>query len=226
MDFIIPDEDIVDRYEHILRHLFYHLLDYDYRDGLFTDESSIYDMGGTGLSDEDYSRVASTYRQEVPPNLSYTASQKFYFKLLNQEFDNMIASRFEKTYNFKLDPSIHLLKDLALLLNSTFPDRNWTTENLFISRQLDTKRERNAQEKASRAVLDTGNVTKLPVRKKPSPDEILGGVNDYLMVTVLGMSQEDADALAKLNYEKRTEGKKFEPYDPLNESTASMHNDI
>lgn len=218
-DFTIADSEIVDQHESILIHLFYSLLNYDYRNGMFTDESSIYDMGAVGLSNQDFIDVANQYHQQASDSLSYSEGQKLYYKILNKAFDNMIFEKFEKTYGFSLDSKTHLLKDIALLLKDKFPNKNWDTDIIFILKKFDNQlKNEDILEKQTKVETKTiGNVTKLPVRKKPTPDEVLNGTNSFLMQSVLGMSWEDAEKLASENYEKKMAGKKFEPYVPIEE---------
>jgi hypothetical protein len=213
-DFTIADSDIVDQHESILIHLFYSLLDYNYRNGMFTDESSIYDMGAVGLSTQDFIDVANQYYKQTSDFLSYSEGQKLYYKILNKAFDNMIFEKFEKTYGFPLDSKIHLLKDIALLLKDKFPARNWDTDIIFILKKFDNQQKQEDISQNETKTETTSNVIKLPVRKKPTPDEVRNGTNSFLMQSVLGLSWEDAEKLASENYEKKMLGKKFEPYIP------------
>ena len=43
-DITIADQDEIDKYEDIMVNVFYYLFSYNYNLGLFTDDSSVYDM--------------------------------------------------------------------------------------------------------------------------------------------------------------------------------------
>ena len=82
MDFTIADSDLVDKNEDMMIHLFFNLFKFDFRSGLFTDESSIYDMGSMGLEHQDYIDVANEYYEKTSESLTYTQGQKLYYKIL------------------------------------------------------------------------------------------------------------------------------------------------
>lgn len=214
MDIIFEESDIVEKNENILIHLFFHLVDYDFRNGFFSNESSIHDMGSSGFTDQDYLNLSQTYYETVPENLTYSEGEKFYRKLSNELFDNMIIDKFEATYGIVIDKKTHLLKDFILVLKNRFPERDWDKDNIFILKTLD-----NRLEKEEKNIVDAHNhkdekIVKLPVRKKLTPEEVKNSFKEYLMVRDLGMTWKDARALAEANFDKKMEGKKFEPYIP------------
>lgn len=215
MDFTIADSDLVEQNEQMMIHLFYNLLKFDFRGGLFTDESSIYDMGSMGLSHDDYIQVANEYYEKTSESLTYTQGQKLYYKILNKRFDDMIEEKFYQTYGFTLDSKTHLLVDIIKVLNENFPNRDWEMDNLFIIKTLDNikiENERLELEKQQQAKNE--KVVKFPGRKKLTDDEVWACTNEFLMVKQLGMNFKDAKKLAEENYNKKMEGKKFEPYIP------------
>ena len=221
-DFTISGNSEISKYDSILIHFYYSVLNYDYRNGLFTDESSIYDMGGTGLSDDDYTRVADEYEtiSATDKDMTYTEGQKLYFKLLNKAFDAHIVEKFKISYGLDFDLDKHLLVDIAKILEQEFPGRRWELENLFILRKFDVEREKVEHERIQRE-KDT-NIIKIPVKKKLTEDEIRNGSNEFLMMNVLGMSYAEAEALAKTNFEKKTAGKRFVPYRPDEDSDLTL----
>jgi len=215
MDFTVADSDLVDKNEDMMIHLFFNLFKFDFRSGLFTDESSIYDMGSMGLEDQDYIDVANEYYEKTSDELTYTQGQKLYYKILNKKFDDMISEKFNNTYGFYLNPKIHLLPDIINLLNEKFPNRNWEKDNIFIIKTLDNiKIENDRIELEEKEEAKKEKVIKLPVRKKLTDDEVRACTNEFLMVKQLGMDFKDAKKLAEANYNKKIEGKKFEPYIP------------
>lgn len=217
MNINFGDDDIVGNNENMLIHIFYHLFDYDLRLGFFSDESSIYDMGTSGLTEQDYFDIANEYNEKCPENYSYSEGMQFYNKLSNDKFDKVIASKFEKTYGFPFDENKHFLKDLVMLFHDKFPNRNWDTEVLFIIKTLDNRFEKEKS-------FDIENqknkkVIKIPVRKKLSPEELKNSSNEYLLVKELGMTWEEATKLANENFDKKYLGQKFTPYLPQKKST-------
>lgn len=217
MDFIIPDDDIIEKHENILIHAFYHLLNYDFRDGMFTDESSIYDMGSCGLQDNDYLQIAKEYEELDTKGKSYLECQKIYYKLVNNAFDKRLFSVFKQTYGFELNPKIHLLKDIAILLKETLPKKNWDEENIFILKRLNIiseQREKKHQEEQKTKQEQNKNITKFPRKKHFSDEEVAQGTNCFLMMKQLGISFDEANKLVDKNLEKRYEGKTFTPYKP------------
>lgn len=215
MDITIGDSEVVDNNENLLIHVFFNLFNYDFRSGMFTNDSSIYDMSGTNFKDEDYVELAKEYYEQSPENYSYTQGQKLYQKLSNAKFDKNVFESFEKTYGFPLKPEQHLLKDVVLVLKEKFPTRNWDTENIFIFKTLDfrLKKEEEEEERVL-AEEKKQKVVKLPVRKKPSREEIKVCFNEYLISREFGIPFEEARILARANLEKAREGKKFTPYLP------------
>lgn len=214
MDITFSDSDIIEKNEAILIHLFFHLFDFDFRSGFFSNESSIYDMGSCGFTDKDYIELAQLYYDTCPANYTYSQGQNFYFTLSNKRFDKMIAEKFKKTYGFTFDKKMHYLKDFVLLLKEHFPERNWEKDNIFILKTLDNRIERTEKEIQEKTHQQDEKIVQLPVRKKLSPEEIRNGYNEFLMVKELKMSWEEARNLAQLNFDKKHEGKKFEPYIP------------
>lgn len=214
MDIIIEDSDIIEKNEALLIHLFFHLFQFDFRKGLFTNLSSIYDMSGCGFQDEDYIELSKQYYSQCPEHYTYKEGRQFYQKLSNNHSDNIVFSNFFRTYGFNLDKKCHLLKDIIVLLNNNFPHKNWESDNIFIIKTLDHRLEKEEELHLLEMEQQDKKIVKLPIRKKPSPEEIKNGYNEYLMVKNLGMNWEDAQQLAKANFEKKTSGKKFEPYLP------------
>lgn len=212
MDITFEDSDIVEKNESMLIHIFYHLIDYDFRQGFFSDETSLYDMGTCGLTDKDYFEIADDYNEHCPKDYSYSQGMKFYNKLCNEKFDKNIANNFLETYGFPFDEKKHILKDLIPLFHEKFPNRDWDTDIIFIIKTLD-----NILEKQKTTIIkepqDT-KVVKLPVKKKLSPEEIKNSSNEYLLVKELGMTWDEARKLASENFDKKHQGKKFEPYLP------------
>lgn len=214
MDITFGDSDIIEQNEEILIHLFFNIIDYDFRNGFFSDESSIHDMGTCGFTNEDYDQLAQTYYDTCPTNYTYSQGQKFYQKLSNDRFDTMVVENFEKTYGFSIDKKIHYLKDFIILLKEHFPERKWEIENIFILRTLDNRLEKEVKAISEESQIKDEKIVKFPVRKKLSPEEIKNGLNEYLMVKELKMTWEEATKLAKNNLDKKREGQKFEPYVP------------
>lgn len=215
MDITIGQSDIIDKNENLLIHVFFNLIDYDFRNGIFTNESSIYDMDGCNFKEEDYINLSKDYYEQFSENYSYSEGRDFYQKLSSAKFDKQIFKNFETTYGFTLTKEQHLLKDIILILQEKFPLRNWDTENIFILKTLNYRLAKKVEEdKQILSEEKNQKVVKLPVRKKLSPEEIKGCLNEYLMIKELGMTWEDAKILAKSNFDKKMEGKKFEPYLP------------
>lgn len=214
MDITFSESDIIEQNEDILIHLFFHILDFDYRNGFFSDDSSIHDMGTCGFTQQDYIELAKLYNKTCPENYTYSQGQKYYLKLSNERFDNMVIEKFEKTYDIAIDNSLHYLKDFIILLKENFPNRNWATENIFILRTLDNRLKNEEDEILNEFQKLPEKVIKFPVKKKLSQEEIRTGLNTYLMVEELGMSLQEARQLANTNYEKKYEGKKYQPYIP------------
>lgn len=214
MNITFGDSDIVEKNEAILIHLFFNLLDFDFRSGFFSDESSIYDMGTCGFTDDDYFDLAQTYYDTCPQSYTYTQGQDFYLKLSNKKFDQMIVDKFEKTYGFSFNKKTHYLKDFVVLLQKNFPDRDWDKDNIFILKTLDNRIEKREKEIQEEVKSKDEKIVRLPVRKKASPEEIRNGYNEYLMVKELKMTWDEARELSRSNFDKKHEGKKFEPYEP------------
>lgn len=214
MDITFGDSDIVEQNEDILIHLFFNIIDYDFRNGFFSDESSIYDMGTCGFSEQDYEQLAQTYYDTCPENYTYTQGRKHYNQLSNEKFDNMVIEKFEKTYGFSIPPKLHYLKDFIILLKEHFPERNWAIDNTFILKTLNNRLEKEKKVLIENTQPKDDKIIKLPVRKKLSQEEIRNGLNEYLMVKELKMTWEEAHKLCLSNLDKKHEGKKFEPYIP------------
>jgi hypothetical protein len=213
MDINIIKSDIIEKNEDMMIHFFFNLFKFDFRDGLFTDESSIYDMFSTGLEDQDYIDVANEYYQKTSNEFTYTQCEKLYYKILNKKFNNMIFKKFNNTYGFNLDPKIHLLTDIINLLNKKFPERNWKKDNIFIIKTLDNIKIENTKTELKEK-QEIQKVVKLPVKKKLTDDEVRASTNEFLMIKQLGMNFEEAKKLAEENYNKKMQNKKFEPYIP------------
>lgn len=218
MDIYIPDSGMVDKYENVLIHFFYHILDIDYRNALFTDESSIYDMGSTGLNKADYVKVAQEYAQLGTDSLDYFAGEKAYNKILNAHWDKVIHDRIHEVYGIDWDLKVHLLTDIAMMLEDQFPDRNWEEDIIFVIKMLDNRMEKEEKKiEQELAQKQDEKVVKLQVRKKLTPDEVRACTNEFLMVRELGIPMEEARTLARANWAKKKESKKFEPYIPEND---------
>ena len=215
MNITFSGSDIVEKYENILIHFGFHVMDFDFRSVFFSDESSMYDMGSNGLNDNDYHLVAKMYYDIASDNDTYSQGQKKYYKLLNTYTDKIWADNFESTYGFSLNKDKHLLKDIILELNDKFPSRNWDQDNIFIIKKFDALMEQRKKDEDEEKLNNKNNIVKFPKRKKLSPEEIKQCTNYFLMVKELGMTYEDAKKLADHNYEKKMEGKKFEPYLPI-----------
>lgn len=222
MDITFSDSDIVEQHQDILIHLFFHLVDFDVRQGFFSDESSIRDMGTCGFKDEDYHILAKQYYDTCPANYTYSEGQKFYLHLCHDRFDNMIVEKFEYTYGFTIDKKTHFLKDFIFLLKDKFPHRDWVQDNIFILKTLDNRLQKEEDLILEEMHSNISNVIKLPLKKKLTPEEIKSGTNEYLMVKELGMKFPEARALAKENFDKKMLGKKFEPYIPTISSSKKM----
>lgn len=214
MDIIFEDSDIIEKNENILIHLFFNIVNYDFRNGFFSDESSIRDMESCGFSDEDYIALSKEYYETCPSNITYAEGQRHYQKLSHIRFDNMVIEKFEQIYGIVIDVKTHLLKDFILILKESFPNRDWDKENLFIIKTLDNRLDKEEQSILEEHKNQDKKVVKLPVRKKLSPEEIKNGLNEFLMVKELGMKWEEARELAKFNFDKKMEGKEFIPYIP------------
>lgn len=214
MDITFGKSDIVEQNNNILIHLFFHLVNFDVRQGFFSDESSIRDMGTCGFTENDYEILAKQYYDNCPQDYSYSEGQKFYLHLCHDRFDNMIVEKFEATYGFPIDKKIHYLKDFILLLKEKFPNRDWDRDNIFIIKTLDNILEKEELLVKEEVDSELTNVIRLPVKKKKTVEEIKSGTNDYLMVKELGLTWQEARVLAQENFDKKMLGKKFEPYIP------------
>lgn len=214
MDITFSDSGVVDKNEDILIHLFFNIVDYDYRNGSFSDDSSIHDMGSCGFTDEDYLQLAQLYNDTCPKDYIYSEGQDFYQQLSNEHFDNMVIRKFESIYGITIDKHTHYLKDFVALLNEHFPSRNWSTENIFILRTLDNRLINEEKEILEISKKLDQKILKLPIKKKLSPEEVRNGLNEYRMMNELGMTRKEAHELAKFNFDKKHEGKKFQPYLP------------
>ncbi len=210
MNITIPPQDKIDSFEDIMIHFFYHVLKYDYRSGLFTDESSIFDMGSTGLDESDYLKAYHEYHDSLPKKLSYIQCQKHYYKILYRIFDEVVAQRVLEVYDIELPKKINLLVDIAAFLKDNV-NKNWQEENIFLIKTMDTKSFQKFKLEDEKKFT---NVIPIPIKKKLSDEDVAQGCNEFLMMSRLNMSWDDARVLAKKNYEKSMEGKIFEPYLP------------
>lgn len=218
MDITFADSDIVEKNENVLLHLFFHILNFDVRQGFFSDESSIHDMGTCGFTDIDYQILAKQYYDLCPEDYNYSQGQKFYLHLCHDRFDNMVIEKFKTTYGLTINKKTHLLKDFIVLLKENFPDRDWDKENIFIIKTLDNRLEKEEDNIKQSLESEKTNIVKLPVKKRLTPEEIKKGFNEYLMVKELGMTWDEASLLAKENFDKKMIDKKFEPYVPENKT--------
>lgn len=213
MDITFANSDIVEQNEDILIHLFFHIVDYDFRDGFFSNESSIRDMDSCCFKDEDFVELARFYNETCRQNYTYSQGSEYYQKLFSEKFDNIFVERFEKAYGISIDKKTHYLKDIIVLLKDVFPNRNWKNDNIFILKTLDNRADKKDKE-LSQKPQSNEKVVKFPVRKKLTEQEIRSGFNEFLMTQELGLSWEEARQLVKANFDKKHEGEKFEPYLP------------
>lgn len=219
MDTIFGPSDEIEENEEILIHMFFHILDHDFRNGFYSNRSSIRDMSGCGFTDNDYINLSKEYYQLVPENSTYAQGQKFYQQLLNKYFDNMVIEKFQNVYSVAINEETHLLTDLVAILKTAYPVRNWREENIFILKTLDQRLEKEEEEirlsAGNEKMQDSaGNVVKFPIKKKLTPEEIREGINEFLMVKSLGLTWEEARELAQKNFDKKMQGRVFEPYVP------------
>jgi hypothetical protein len=215
MDFTISSSDIVDNHEDMLIHFYYHILDFDYRCGIFTDQSSICDMGSTGLKKLDYEVVAAKYHELDYKSMEYTQGQKAYNLILNNHWDRMVYNKIKSVYNIEFNTNVHLLIDIIKLLEEKYPNRNWANDNIFIIKMLDNRAKK--QEENNIKEKEQTNVLKLNLRKKLTREEILKSTNDFLIAKELNIGFKEAHEIAQKNYIEKMKGKIFEPYIPENE---------
>lgn len=214
MDITYADGEFVDQHEYLGIHLFYYLFDYDYRSGMFTDESSIYDMGNImGLTHEEIEEVADQYDEQKDDSLTYSECMNKYNKLLNAKWDAMIIKKLQDHYGIIFNPKKNLLVDIMKQMLEKFPNRDWETENIFIIKKLDYK---NKQEEEERLQEEKdSNVVRLGVRKKLTKEEVATCTNPFLISQELEMSMKEARKLAQKNYDLKMKDRVFTPYRPL-----------
>ena len=208
---IKSESNTVDNNEYILIHFFFNVFNFDYRSGLFTDESSIYDLGAQGLEDSDYLFIAEEYYKLNTEIFNYDQGMKSYYKILNKYWDNFIIKKIENCYGFKLC-NIHLLPDIIATLKEKFPTKNWEDDTLFIIKTLDNQIDKSIKQEL-KTKAET-NVIKLNIRKKLSREEILESCNEFLIAKELNISFSMAKEIANSNYDKKNIGRKFRAYIP------------
>jgi hypothetical protein len=209
MDIIQSDSSIIDKNEDVAINLFYYVFDYDFRKGLFTDESSIYDMSPLGLQNYDYEKIADEYEEKKPENLIYREYLNFYDKLLNERWEAVIKKKLQNHYGLIFNSDKHLLVDIISLIKIKFPYRKWSEENIFIIKKLDLK-----IVKEEKIIEKQTNVRKLPYKKKLTDEDIATCINPFLLKESLNISLNEARKLATHNYDIKTKDKIFIPYRP------------
>lgn len=216
MDIIFTDEDLLTDNEDILIHMFFNLLNYDYREGIFSNESSIYDMEGCNFTNEDYIFLFNQYQENKCENASYKEGCLIYQKMVNTYFDNMLISNFKKAYDLDFNKKKHLLIDLVSILKENFQNKDWKKDNLFILKTLDNRAEKKDFKSNKNNSLNENEekIIKFPIKKKLSKDEIKNSCNQILIMSELNMTWEEAYALVEINYDKKMKNKIFEPYYP------------
>ncbi len=217
MDFEWGSQDIIDKHENKLIHLFFYMFDYDYRNGVFSDESSIYDMGICGLKDEHFILAYHRYEEcigKLEKLPKYKECQKKYFSILYQIESDVFKDKFKIVYGIELPEKIHLLKDIVKYLDKNIK-RNWDEENIFIIKKLDVQSIQNEDEEKPKKIINRDEkIIPFPVSKKSTDDEIREGFNEFLMMSRLNMSWKEARAQVLINEDKYDDGKIFEPYYP------------
>lgn len=214
MDITYADSDFVDQHEYLGIHLFYYLFDFDYRRGMFTDESSIYDMGNImGLTHKEIEEVADQYDAQKDDSLIYSECYKKYNKLLNAKWDAMLIRKLQEHYGITLEDKKHYLVDIMKQMLENFPNRDWETENIFIMKKLDAQNKREEEEELKKQ--KESKVIRLGVRKKLTKEETLACTNPFLIKEELGISMKEARELAQKNYDLKMKDRIFTPYRPL-----------
>lgn len=215
MEIIYSSSDEINSNEDMMINVFYNLFNEDFRQGFFSDESSLYDMKYSGFNKNNYQEVANIYYNLVPNNLDYVDSQKFYIKIIDKVWKNFIFNKFMDIYGIDLKEK-HLLIDIIKSLKEKYPQRHWERENIFIIRTLDNLL--NKQAKVNYPISSSQlNVIELNIRKKPTKEEILQGTNPFLIMKELNISLNEARSIAQNNYRKKMQGKVFKPYIPEDE---------
>lgn len=227
MEFTMFPSDVVDANENILIHFFYHILNFDYRSGIFTDESSIFDMSDNILSKEDYANLRSQYyTASADADLDYHQGQKLYYGFVSKLHEERINDKCMAVYGFRLDfnGDPHLLKDIVSVMKNKLPHKDWDSENVFLIKRMDIQAEKDRIANDARTIeLDRAisapefqdkeatNVIPIGRIRNPSKEEILKGFNPFLIAKELDMSMSEALEVVKKNQLEYYKNKKFEP---------------
>ncbi len=210
-DITIADQCEIDKYEDIMINVFYYLFSYNYNLGLFTDDSSVYDMKYLALENQDYKDIANDFEKINKEEFDYFEAEKEYNKILNNFFINKITNVFKEKYNYSFTKEKHLLKTIGKELKNLHPNKAWKEENIFLIKRL------NHQQKQLKLIEQEEpktNVIKFPKRKKLTKEEIKKSTNFLLMMKELDMSYKEAKKLSDLNLKEKMKDKKFKPYIP------------
>ena len=154
-DITIADQCEIDKYEDIMINVFYYLFSYNYNLGLFTDDSSVYDMKYLALENQDYKDIANDFEKINKEEFDYFEAEKEYNKILNNFFINKITNVFKEKYNYSFTKEKHLLKTIGKELKNLHPNKAWKEENIFLIKRL------NHQQKQLKLLLITILLLKL-----------------------------------------------------------------
>lgn len=216
MDITLCESSVVDSNKNLLIHFFYSVFGFDYRAGLFTDQSSVYDLSDLLLSSSDNALLKVMYYKEADPTWDYFKGKKFYYDLRFSAFESALNSKIASAYNIDMSKyaNVHLLPDIVSMLHQEFPNRAWDQEVVFISRRLDLLE--IAARKLDQAVIAASKpdpfVNVVPLRSvTSSKEEILSGFNPILISKTAGISLEEAIAKVEQNRLDFYKDKKFEP---------------
>ena len=210
-DITIADQDEIDKYEDIMVNVFYYLFSYNYNLGLFTDDSSVYDMKYLALENQDYKDIANEFEKINKEEFDYFEAEKEYNKILNNFFINKITNGFKEKYNYSFTKEKHLLKTIGKELKKLHPNKAWKEENIFLIKRL------NHQQKQLKLIEQEEpktNVIKFSKKRKLTKEEIKKSTNFFLMIKELDMSYKEARKLSDLNLKEKMKDKKFKPYIP------------
>lgn len=212
MKFELGDNKLVLDNEYLLIHFFHYVLKFNFRDGIFFDESSIYDLSDSVLSESQIARLKQEYYNSVPSNFDYYQGMRFYFNLKYAEVKQQYNKNCLMTYGFSLYDvgDIHLLREIIQQLKATFPARNWKQECVFVFKQQDVESQSDRREEVGFAPASS-NVVPIGVVRKPSKEIILEGFNPLKIAESEDISIIEAIQIVDKNREEKFKDAKFYP---------------